>query len=263
MASLQHSALDARSAVALPVPAKTADAKPAPQRRSVSLMRKYEVAALQPDMSITTKQVIAPATPLFEETASAFARGTLIATETGPVAVEDLLPGDRVETGRGLEAAVWIGSTVFVPNTPASGSSLNNLYRITAETFGFGRPMVDLLVGPAARMTVRREKLQSLIGNATVLAPVRDFEDDDRIFAVTPPGSVQLYHVALQRHGTINAGGFELESYHPGRTIAADLGQNMRALFLSMFPNLEMLEDFGELTMTRTTRVVIDDLMSG
>ena len=241
-------------------PADTAEIAPA---RPVTLMRKYEIAALLPDLSVTTKQVIAPATRVFEETSSAFARGTVVSTVQGPVAVEDLMPGDYVQTARGPEPVVWIGSTTFVPSATNTSTSLTNLVRITADSHGLGRPLGDLLVGPAARMKIRRDRLQDLIGNAHVLAPVGDFCDGDRIIAVSPPSSVQLYHIALQRHTTININGFEMESYHPGRNAGADLGQNMRALFLSMFPNLQMLDDFGELTLTRTTREVIDNLMSG
>ncbi len=246
----------------LPVPSsrpQTADQQPA---RKPGLMRKYDIMALLQDGSITDRQVIAPATPIFEETASAFARGTLITTKRGPMSVEDLLPGDLVETDRGYDTVVWIGSTVFVPGAGDDHSSLSKLYRITTEAFGFNRPMSDVLVGPAARMSLRRERLRSLIGRDSVLVPVHEYCDGDRIFEVNPPSSVQMYHVALERHGTLKAAGYEMESYHPGRNAGAELGQNTRALFLSMFPNLETLDEFGELTITRTTREVLDSLLN-
>ena len=260
MASLRTGALDraervpSSSALSAPDTAELAPARP------VTLMRKYEVSALVGGGSIVSKQVVAPALRCFEETASAFARGSLVATIKGPVAVEDLLPGDYVVTPRGPEPVVWIGSTTFVPGITNSTTSLTRLVRITADSHGLGRPMGDLLVGPAARMQIRRDRLQDLIGNAHVLAPVADFIDGERIIEISPPGSVQLYHVALARHTTLTVGGFEMESYHPGRNAAAELGQNMRSLFLSMFPNFQMLDDFGDLTLTRTTREVIDNL---
>lgn len=233
------------------------------RERVASLMRKYEVRALMPDGTISDKQVIAPAIRTFEDTSSAFARGTLISTPRGPVAIEDLWPGDTIDTCNGSEPVVWIGSTTFVPNTSDQNTTLTHLCRITSESYGFGRPLGDILVGPAARMTVRRPKLQSLIGKAAVLAPVMDFCDGDRIIEVTPPGSVQLFHIALARHGTLSASGLDMETYHPGRSINAELGPNMRDLFLSMFPNIQILDDFGELTMTRTSREVIDNLAYG
>lgn len=257
MASLQNRALRAPTPVA---PSYAPRPVPQPERRPAGLMRKYEVMALLDDGTITDRQIIAPATPVFEETSCAFARGTLVSTKRGPMAVEDLLPGDLVESDRGFVPVVWIGSTTFVPNAPQGESGLKCLYRITAEAFGFGRPMCDIMVGPAARMTLRREKLRDLIGRDTVLVPVHEFCDGERIFEVNPPSSVQMYHLSLERHGTIKAAGYDMECYHPGRNAGAQLGPNTRALFLSMFPNLESLEEFGEVTMTRTSREVIDNL---
>ena len=94
-----------------------------------------------------------------------------------------------------------------------------------------------------------------------MLAPVRDYADGDRIFEVEPGGAVQLYHLMLKKHGTLVVGGVEMDSFHPGKLLGAAVGQNLRALFLSMFPNMTQAADFGELCMTRTTREVIDGLV--
>lgn len=260
MSSLHTRGMTAQMRSSVPYTAPKPMTKPAVARGS-SLMRKYEVKALTSNQGIEEKQVIAPATEIFEHTSTAFARGTLVATQNGPMAVEDLLPGDLVQSSNGVVPIVWIGSTTYVPNVNAVDTQLTKLYRITAEAFGFGRPATDILVGPGARMTLRREHLRAIIGKDTVLVPVSDYCDGDRVFEVNPPGSVQLFHLALQRHGTLNVGGFEMESYHPGRNAGSELGQNTRALFLSMFPNLEMLDDFGEVTLTRTTRDVVENLM--
>ncbi len=273
MASLQHSALKVRESVSLSVPTDRfaslsvptdrfprTDGRP---RRTLSLTRKYEVAALLPDLTITHRSHVAPATPLFEDATCAFARGTLIRTARGPVAVEDLLPGAYLDTPRGAQPVMWIGSGTFVPGTADDVTSLTSLTRITQDAFGIARPEGELLVGPAAHMVVRRDKFTRLIGRDSVLAPVRDYTDGDRIFEVTPGGAVQLYHLMLPHHSTIRVGNVEMESYHPGKGVVAKMGPNTRALFLSLFPNLESLEDFGDLAMPRTTREVIDSLTLG
>ncbi|MCR8550918.1 Hint domain-containing protein [Salipiger sp. P9] len=223
-------------------------------------MRKYEAAALLPDLSISFKSHVAPATPLFEEATTAFARGTLVPTVRGLVAVEDLLPGDYLESSEGAQPVTWIGSTTYVPGIEDDATTLAYLARITSDAFGPGRPLGDVLVGPAARMVLQRGRLKSLIGQDRVLVPVSDFADGDRIVRVTPGGAVQLYHLMLGRHGTIRVGGIEMETYHPGKAITQPMGDALRALFLSMFPNIDVVQDFGELTMTRTTREVIDSL---
>lgn len=225
-------------------------------------MRKYEVAALLPDGTIAFNQHVAPATPLFEECATAFARGTLIPTVRGPVAIEDLLPGDRVETARGPEPVTWIGSTSYVPGRHDEQTTLTQLTRILSGGEDFGRPGMDVLVGPAARQIVRSPRLQTLIGQDAVLAPIADYVDGDRYLQVTPAGTVQLYHLMVRGHTTLRIGGLDIETYHPGKSAGQALGKSMRALFLSMFPQIEALEDFGHVSMTRTTREVIDSLVS-
>lgn len=224
-------------------------------------MRKFEVAALLPDLSVCFTQLVAPATALFEGCASAFARGTLIETVRGPVAIEDLVPGDYIQTAIGNEPVTWIGSTTYVPGHASEATSLTRMTRITAEAFGLSQPPMDVLVGPAARMIVRHPKLKTLLGEEAVLAPVADYADGDRFLSVTPAGTVQLYHLMVRRHTVIPVGGIEMETYHPGKAIGQGLGQNARSLFLSMFPNLGGLDDFGQTTLTRTAREVVDSLL--
>ncbi len=225
-------------------------------------MRKYEVATLLPDQTVSFSQHVAPASPFFEECATAFARGTLIETLRGPVAIEDLVPGDDIVTAAGTRPVTWIGSTTYVPGRDIDGTSLTHLTRITSDAFGLGKPSMDLLMGPAARMVVRHEKLAKLLGRDAVLAPVADYADGDRFLEITPIGTVQLFHLMVERHTTICVGGVEVETYHPGNVAGQTLGQNMRGLFLSLFPNIHDLDDFGQVSMTRTAREVVDNLLS-
>lgn len=253
MANLRH---DIRHA--MPVAEATQLAEPG---RAVTLMRKYEVAALLPDLTMSFKSHVAPATSLFEETASAFARGTLIPTVRGAVAIEDLLPGDYVETADGSEAVTWIGSTTYVPGRSDDSTSLTSLTRVTTNAYGLGRPELDVLVGPAARMVVRHPKLGTLLGQDAVLAPIKDYVDGDRLLDISPVGSVQMYHLMTAQHTTLKVGGIEVETYHPGKSAGNALGPNLRSLFMSLFPNVDRLEDFGQVRLTRTSREVIDSLI--
>lgn len=231
-------------------------------RRAPSLMRRYEAAVLMPDLTVAWHQQTAPAIPVFEEATAAFARGTLIQTVGGPVAIEDLLPGDYVETARGPEAVTWIGSTSFIPNTPECDSVLRSLTRVLAESFGPGRPGSDMMLGPGARMVVESSRLRTLIGKSQVLVPVSEYADGDRLVPVRPGGPVQLYNLALRRHGTIRVAGMEMETYHPGTAIRRQLGETLAPVFLRLFPNLRDFDDFGELGLPRTTREVLEGLES-
>ncbi len=238
-------------------PSARLDGRP---RHAPSLMRRYEAAALLSDLSVCHATVTAPALPFFEEATAAFARGTLIRTIAGPVAIEDLVPGDYVETGRGAEAVTWIGSTTYVPRVESAESALTGLTRVLGDALGPARPGADLVLGPGARMVVENARLERLIGEKRVLVPVSEFADGEGILRIAPGGAVQLYHLALRRHAVIEVGGVEMETYHPGTGIRRQLGEAHAERFLRLFPNVPGLDAFGELGLPRTSRTVLDTL---
>jgi hypothetical protein len=215
-------------------------------------MRKYEVAALIGDGPVRYSQHIAPATPVFEAAFSAFARGTLIATPDGPCAIEDMTPGMQVETrDSGPVPVLWIGSMTMVPGTSADAPELARLTRIMSDTFGLSRPMPDLVTGPGARLLHSPATLRELAIDTKVLTPVRAFVDGVSVIEITPPRPVALFHLCLPRHAVIRAAGLEVETFHPGPSLLRDMGLNMQALFLSLFPHLERASDFGRLAYPR------------
>ena len=225
-------------------------------RSDTSLTRTIEAAAFLSDRSTFESTFTVPATPTFEACATAFARGTLISTVMGPIAVEDLIPGDLVETHRGPQPIVWIGSTHYAPRSQGDTTSLTHLFRLP----GRGFDQSDLLLGPAARLVVRQDRFSEILNCEAVMVPVEDYEDGERVIRITPPGSVQLYHFALQSHGIVKANGHELESYHPGRVSTAEIGSSVRDMLLSMFKHVKDLDGFGDLAFPRTSRSVIDTL---
>lgn len=242
----------------LPLALGAGGTAPAPRRMP---MRQFEIAALMPGGAITRRSVSAPAVPAIEEAATAFARGTLMPTPQGPIAVEDLQPGDRVITdGGNAEPVIWIGSTLFAP--PRSRVRAG-MMRVMNEFAGDALPGPDLLVGPAARMVVRHPRLGKLLGRDSVLVPLSDYADGDRYIPVTPHGPVQLYHVLLARHGLLRLGGVTLETYHPGTALDA-LGQTgLRGAFMALFPNLDNPGAFGQVALSRTSRQSLERLFGG
>ena len=86
------------------------------QAKTPAVYRQYEVAALRADGSRWIWQTQAAASPLLDSAFAAFGRGILLSGVDGPIAVEDLQPGDMLKTVSGAPApVVWIGSTTFVP----------------------------------------------------------------------------------------------------------------------------------------------------
>src|SRR6056297_2342778 len=103
-----------------------------------------------------------PALPLLDAAHAAFARGALISTPHGPVAVEDLSPGDMIATAvGGAVPVVWIGSVTMRPDPSGAGVPL---VRVLADAFGPGRPLADLAMGPGARLLSRPRQLRARIG---------------------------------------------------------------------------------------------------
>ncbi len=67
-------------------------------QRAQSLMRRYEVVHLTPNGDIDEFSRTAPAHRAFEDSFGSLARGALLKTDRGVVAIEDILPGDKVKT---------------------------------------------------------------------------------------------------------------------------------------------------------------------
>ncbi len=239
IAAMDQSRSNAQSSAA-----DTEDSRPAPMP-----MRNYEVAALRADGSLFIGQDNAPALPLFESAFAAFARGTLIQTVNGDVAIEDLQPGDMVNTSSGEPAElVWIGSSNFIP---ADAGRRMPLIRIMSDSFGQDRPSSFLTVGPAARVLHTPHHLRAEAGGTRLLTPVREFVDGVNVIEVVPPTPVRLFHICLSRHAVIKAGGLEMETFHPGAQATRSVSQNLRDRFLSMFPQIGHATDFGPLAHPR------------
>lgn len=237
-----------------------ASVPPRPDRKSL-MMRKYQVSSLCDDGSARVSENIGPAVPAFEAAFSAFARGTLIDTTEGPVAVEDLSPGMKARTPEhGPLSILWIGSMTLVPNADGLVPETTRMTRILADAFGMGRPMSGLMAGPGARILSGPAGRQPGPDDPRELIPARALVDDMNIIPILPPRPVTVYHMCLRRHATVSAGGLEMETFHPGPGFERNMGANMLSLFLSFFPHLRGPTDFGSLAHPRRALVSAEGL---
>ena len=224
-------------------------------------LRRYEVSTLQKNGDVAQTRHIAPALPLFENAFCAFSRGSLVETETGPVAIEDLWPGDRVMTQTGkAEPIMWKGSTVVVPGQNSDQRRPITLTRIMADSFGLQRPMSCVIAGPAARLLNTPDHLRSLSGGSQMLTPVQEFVDGNNVVSTAPPTPVELFHMCLPRHAVIKVGGLDFETYHPGANAARLVSFAMRSLFTNLFEHIQNLGDFGQPVFPRAGDGQIDAL---
>lgn len=226
------------------------------------MTRRYETAWLCADGSVETATRIAPALPEFEEAFSAIARGTVIETAAGLVAVEDLVPGTTIVTADGRrEQITWIGTMTLFPPQTVPGLAPATMTRITADAFGEGRPMPDLMLGPQARVAVQGGRYGRTDGLRTSI-PARSLIDGESIVEVTPVAPVSVYHIVLARHGALRCAGVEIESYHPGKDQAERLDPQLAQLFIAMFPHLKSFSDFGPMAHLRLSAAEADGMIA-
>ncbi len=205
-------------------------------------MRKFEVAYLTPQLQNRTLVQFAPAAPLFEMPFLALARGTLISTTCGPIAIEDLQPGMDVSTSDGAQTILWKGVTTIVPHAPGQTEQACTLARMPAGSLGQLRPQHDLLLGYAARLWRPNQRR---------MVPAWDFIDGESAFTVRPQGPVRLFHIALRQHSRIIANGMEVESFHPGALSTMPIRRDVKSLYLALFPHIRCLSEFGPLRFDR------------
>lgn len=187
-----------------------------------------------------------PDMPLFHMAFNAFARGTLVQTPQGPVAIEDLEPGKMVETVGGAPCRInWTGT--MASDAPANTGRASFLYRVTECSYGLGHGKPDLLLGPGARLM-----RPSRIGLDTArLDLVSDLVDGQQIVQVAPRTPVQLYHIALPSHRLIRANDVAVESFHPGHAASLAVADDLFGQFVSLFPQVRTLGEFGPLNYLR------------
>ncbi|MBE1284262.1 MAG: hypothetical protein GJ676_13200 [Rhodobacteraceae bacterium] len=224
-------------------------------------LRRYETMSLLPNGNIAETRHIAPALPLFENAFSAFTRGSLIESDHGPIAVEDLLPGDRVMTHRGeAEQVLWIGKTTLVPGRPGVGGRSHKLTRIMADSFGMQKPLGYVIAGPSARLLRTPGHLRAVSGGRPILTPVQEFQDGMNIIETAPPTPVDLFHLCLPKHSVIRVGGLEFETYHPGVNALRMISHAMRSIYLNIFGHINELSEFGPQVYARAGEGEIDAL---
>ncbi|WOI55628.1 Hint domain-containing protein [Palleronia sp. LCG004] len=203
------------------------------------LSERYRVAWLTRSGEIEECERAGPATPFFLHSFSALARGALLRTPEGIVAIEDAHPGMKIVTTRGTRTLRWIGSCTIRPDREG-----RTLYRLPADAMGLGRPAPDLMLGPGARLVTLVEGCHAERARARALVPVADLVDGQSVLAIRPLSAIACYQLGFAEHETLDVNGMEVESLHP-ETAMAGANDALRRLYMSMFPHKAGVEDFG------------------
>ncbi len=145
---------------------------------------------------ITTLQI--------DPNAPCFAKGTLIRTVRGDVAVETLKVGDLVVTSSGAERPiVWLGC-YNLKRTRSSQYEISRPVRIQANAFGEQQPYADLWLSPGHAVCVRVLD--------EVLIPIGYLINGATIKQVDV-AEITYWHVELETHDILIANGLPTESY--------------------------------------------------
>jgi hypothetical protein len=222
-------------------------------------LRRYNVSALLPNGSIADTRHLAPALPVFEDAFCAFSRGALVETEEGPVAVEDLIPGDMIVTISGeAQKLLWKGSTTIVPGRPSAQGRDMRLTRIMADALGLQRPLACVIAGPSARLLHTPDHLRGISDGLQTLTSVKEFIDGESIIDTAPPTPVEVFHICLAKHSVIRIGGLEFETYHPGEATGRVMNHALRTVFLNLFAHVETFREFGPVAFPRIGETTLD-----
>lgn len=158
-----------------------------------------------------------------------FAKGTLIETETGPVAIDTLCVGDLVKTmDNGLQPIRWIGQRTI------SGRAEMAPILIRAGALGNFR---DLRVSPQHRMLLNDWRSEMYFGEEQVFSAAKHLVNDKTITRA-PCDEVTYVHMSFDRHEVVFAEGCPSESLHLGAVTMNSLDRAAQAEVLQIFPEL-------------------------
>ncbi|WP_162197169.1 Hint domain-containing protein [Loktanella sp. S4079] len=159
-----------------------------------------------------------------------FGHGTLIETDKGKVAVQDLQEGDMVMTlDRGLQPIRWIGSRTV----PAVGKFAP--IELASGTIGNSRA---LILSPQHRVLMQGWQAELLFGEVEVLVAAKQLVNGHTIVR-REGGEITYYHMLFDQHEVIYADDAPCESFHPGHVGIDGMHAEQTAEIYALFPELE------------------------
>lgn len=167
-----------------------------------------------------------------------FVQGTLIDTADGPVAVENLRQGDRLQTlDNGVRELRWTGKRTLSKDELIGHTKFCPV-RISAGALGPNTPNRDLFVSPQHRVLVSSRIAQRLFGTTEVLIPAKDLLALDGVDQVLDFDEVTYYHIMLDQHEIVTSNGAATESLFAGPEALKALDSAQRDEILTLFPEL-------------------------
>ena len=172
-----------------------------------------------------------------EQVIPCFTPGTLISTERGEVAVEDLRVGDRVVTrDNGFQTLRWVGSKRLSLADLIVNPALRPV-EIGAGALGHGLPIRAMTVSPQHRMVIEGARAEMLFGEPEVLVAATHLTSLPGV-EVKLSAAVRYVHVMFDRHEIICANGAWTESFQPAQRMLDGMDRAQADEVLAQFPEL-------------------------
>ncbi|WP_235822592.1 Hint domain-containing protein [Pseudogemmobacter blasticus] len=172
--------------------------------------------------------------------APCFVRGTLIETDRGPVAIEDLRRGDLVETvDDGFQEIRWIGSSRLNEADFALNPKMRPI-RIRAGALGRGLPLADVLVSPQHRVVVSSKLARKMFDVDETLVAAKQLLLIPGVDIATDVSEVEYFHFLFDRHQIVYAEGAPMESLYTGPEAIKSVSEAAREEIFKLFPELAM-----------------------
>ncbi len=174
-----------------------------------------------------------------------FVTGTHIRTPDGDRLVEELEPGDLVDTlDAGPQEIRWIGRRKI----RAEGAMVP--VHIRAGTFGAHD---DLWVSPQHRILVKDERAELLFGEDEVLIAAKDLVNDLTVLRDTARADVEYVHILFDEHQVVFSEGLPTESFHPGPQVLQSFEAPVLKEICTLFPELDPDTGRGYSAAARTS----------
>jgi len=182
-------------------------------------------------------------TPTLYSTIVCFVRGTMIETDSGLTAVEDLRAGTLVRTSDGGFKPLRLALSRKISATALRTNPKLAPVRIMAGALGNSLPQRDLLVSRQHRMLVSSKICERMFGQTDVLLAAHQLTELPGIFTEPGYGEVEYFHLVFDRHEVIYAEGAPTESFFPGPEAIKSMPRAARAELFAIFPQLKNWTD--------------------
>lgn len=165
------------------------------------------------------------------------AAGSQVMTISGYCPVEDIRPGDLVQTlDGGHKQVVWVSGSVH--EWPGSDATCKPVL-IAAGALDGNLPVSDLQVSPQHHILFEGALCQELFGIEQVLAPAKGLVELPGVRIMEGKRAVDYVHIMLESHEIIMAHGVATESFYPGPNAVRMLTPAQRASLYGVVPALK------------------------